>query len=171
MSDYQLDLDAQYYTTLISLVVGAVLCIAYDLLRILRKLRRWSYAAVFVQDVAYCLFAAAVTYIMLLVRCSGVVRFYPLLGELCGFFICRFTLSRLIIIIADVIIAAARRVFSAIDRAVFAPMGRLFSRIFKKILVFVEKITYLLKKHLKDTALMVYNHVKLHRGGKCDEGE
>lgn len=171
MSGYQVDLGGQYYTTLISLLVGGALCLLYDVFRIVRMARRWSGIAVFFQDVMYCAVVSAVTYGMLLVRCSGVVRIYPLAGELCGFAVCRFTVSRLVMSAAKFIISAVKKVVAVVNKVIFAPVLHFFGSIFAKIFTFAKKINYLLKNYLKETSVMVYNHVKLHRGGKCDEGE
>ncbi len=170
MSGYQVDLGGQYYTTLISLLVGGGLCLLYDCFRIVRAAWRWDGVAVFVQDVVYCVIAAAVTYGMLLVRCSGVVRIYPLIGEVCGFVICRFTVSRLVMLIATGIITFVRRVYFAVRKAAFVPIIRIAETIFKKIAAFSKKINYLLKNYLKDTSYLVYNHVN-YRGRKNDESK
>ncbi len=158
MSGYQVDLTEQYYTTLVAFLTGIGLCLLYDVLRIFRAAKRFGSISVFCQDVAYCVCVSAVTYIMLLVQCNGTVRFYPLMSELCGFLACRFTVSKLIMIIAKGII-------SEVNKTVLKPLARIFEKIKAKISVFAKKINYLCKNYLKDTAEMVYNHVKLYRGG------
>lgn len=171
MSGYQVDFSGQLETVFISVAVGAALCILYDMFRILRLTHRWSYAAVFWQDIFYCFLCAVITYGLLLVRSSGVVRVYPLIGEVIGFIICRFTLSRAVMKAASVVISAVQHILSAVNRVIFAPIYRVLRSVAEFFYNFVKKLIYLLKKHLKHTFQIVYNQVKLQRSAKKRRNE
>ena len=171
MSGYQVDNGGQFYTTLIAVAVGASLCLLYDVFRIIRMAHRTSYAAVFFQDVLYCFISAVITYGFLLVRCSGVVRIYPLIGELIGFICCRFTLSIPIMKAAKAAIHAARRAANWVKRVILPPLSRVISAISKALKKITEKINDLLKNLLKRVTGIVYNHVKLHRRTKQGSNE
>ncbi len=149
MNGYQVDLNGQYHTILISIAVGAALCLIYDVFRVFRLTHRPSYASVFIQDVLYCVICAIITYGLLLVRASGALRVYPLVGEVVGFLICRFTLSRVIMIISRKAVLVIRRIALAVDRAIFAPTRRLGAYVVTNICTFTKKLYQLLKKHLK----------------------
>ncbi len=171
MTGYQVDLGSQYYTTLSALLVGAALCLIYDFFRIIRMLRRWSSVSVFFQDVLYWIIVSIAVYGMLLVCCNGVARFYPIASALCGFLVCRLTLSRLVMLASSSVIGAVKWVLCLLNRVAFAPVSQLFVIIGQKILDFIKKTAYFFKKLLKDKASIVYNHLKLHRRRNSSESE
>lgn len=136
-------LQAQTVTFLISVSVGFLLCLCYDMFKILRMSVKHSTLAFFIEDIIYSVLAAFVTFIFLLSQTGGRVRSYVLLGELLGFFLFRLTLSRAIIAVADVIIKAVKAILRFIDRIFVKPLIKLlkmFYGVFKKLAVFIHSI-------------------------------
>lgn len=160
MTGYQVTNSAQFTTTLISAAVGIVLCLMYDILRIIRMAHRPSVIQAFIQDVLWWLSAAVLTYGLLLVRCNGSVRAYPLIGETVGFLSCRFTLSVLIMRVAKVLVAFFGRVNRAFKCKVAAPVCRAAGRLASFVSEKLKKLGKIVKNLLKHTGSIVYNHVK-----------
>ncbi|MGN0482846.1 MAG: spore cortex biosynthesis protein YabQ [Lachnospiraceae bacterium] len=69
---------------LLSLVCGAALVFAYDLLRIVRELLIHSVAALAAEDLFYWLFAFSVIFYLLNEKNDGMVRLFFLLGVCAG---------------------------------------------------------------------------------------
>ncbi len=157
MSGYQVDSYAQLITAVTSVVSGVALCLLYDLLRLIRYARRPSTPVAFIQDVAWWVAATLVTGVILLVRCNGEIRFFVLINMAIGFFVCRLTLSVIILKLGQPIIAFIKRCCNAIVQGVFRPFTRMLtqtgSNLLKKLKNFVKKA----KKLLKHCVNVVYN--------------
>ena len=135
---WEIDNISQLIAFLVSLAVGCVFCLIYDIFRAVRKSFKRNAAAMFFEDVLYSLLC-------------GVIGFCFLLGTT-GFFICRFTLSRLFLPVLLFIIRALRRVFGGISRisaAVFSAIDKAFCKCGEKIRIFFKFLANSLKKGLK----------------------
>jgi spore cortex biosynthesis protein YabQ len=93
---WEISLSWQVISFLYALAVGVSLALFYDFFRSIRKEKKCNAVAVFFQDVFFWLVAAFVTFILLIARCNGEIRGYVLIGEVFGFLIYHFTLSRFI---------------------------------------------------------------------------
>ena len=91
---WEISLKGQLLSFAAALVLGAALCLFYDILRALRSTGFNSFAAVTVTDVFFWLTAAVLTFLLLLGLSGGEIRGYVLLGEAAGFMLCRVTLSK-----------------------------------------------------------------------------
>lgn len=160
MSGYQVDTYAQFITAVISAAAGGMLCLLYDLLRLIRYARRPSALAAFVQDVAWWIAATVVTGLILLVRCKGEVRFFALLGIGIGFVCCRFTLSVLLMKFGKIIIDAIKRLLRVIFNRILAPVLNGLSSFLSKLLKNSKKFVKSVKNLLKHSLLVVYNFLK-----------
>lgn len=138
-------LQAQTVTFFISVSVGFLLCLCYDMFKILRMSVKHSTLAFFVEDIIYSVAAAFITFIFLLSQTGGRVRSYILLGELLGFFLFRLTLSKIIITFADVIIKAVKVILKFINKIFVNPLIKLlklFYGTFGKLAVFIRLIAF-----------------------------
>jgi len=160
MSGYQVDAYGQFLTAVISAAAGASLCLLYDLLRLVRYAHRPSAVWAFFQDVAWWLVATAVTALILLVRCSGAVRLFALLGLAVGFVCCRFTLSLLIMKIGKKIADIVKGVLNVIFGRILAPVCKWIGSLLSKIIKIIKKFLKSVKNLLKDSVPLVYNHLK-----------
>lgn len=155
---------SQYGTMLLALILGFGCCLFYDVFRILRKGCRFSAADVGLQDVVCGIVFAVLTFLLLLTRCMGEVRFYVLFCEGAGFLICRVTLSRVLLGMATAIINTAKRIKNWFARRIFRPVGRGLRKaagfLFRHGLSFFKKVGKWLKKCLKGTCCWVYNKRK-----------
>lgn len=147
--------------------LGAMLGVFYDLFRILRiafPTRRW---AVFVQDVIYWAACALLSYLFLLTQSDGVVRVFLLVGELLGATLYRYTLGRLVMRVAEALIAAVKAVLRFLYRYLFRPIWRLFYNLISLLMKPVrftgrnlKKTGQRLKFRLKVRRILLYNHYK-----------
>lgn len=83
----------QIISFLLSLGLGAVFCVIYDVVRAVRRVGFNSSFAITVGDILLWVFYAFVTFIFLIARTDGEIRGYVLLGELLGFMTLRISVS------------------------------------------------------------------------------
>lgn len=95
---WELSVNDQIITMLVSAAVGGALCIIYD---IMRGIRRGGALTGFWQvlccDILFWILSAVVVFCLMLVKTSGVVRSYLVVGLMVGFLIVRLLISRFIL--------------------------------------------------------------------------
>ncbi|MDR1892029.1 MAG: spore cortex biosynthesis protein YabQ [Oscillospiraceae bacterium] len=154
---------AQTISFAAAFLTGAALCLVYDFFRVLRLAFRPSVLSAFVEDMIYWLLAALVTFGLLLIRCSGVIRGYAVLGEFLGFIACRNSISVLIMKVSGTVIGFFRRIKRLASRRLVRPITKkvsIFSAFLEKKR---EKAENNFKKGLKRGLRLLYNH---HRNKK-----
>ena len=161
MTGYQVDAYGQFITAVISAAAGVGLCLLYDLLRLIRYAGRPTTLQAFIQDVLWWLAATAVTWTVLLVRCSGTVRFYALLGLVVGFLSCRFTLSLVLMKLGKKTIDIVRLFLKAVWSKILEPVFKSVRALLEKNTKITKKFLKSVKNLLKDSVLVVYNHFVL----------
>lgn len=138
----------QTVTFLLSLALGAIFCVFYDVFRCFH-IRCKSWAAVFVSDILFWLVAAVVVFCFFVLRTMGQVRGYALLGVALGFVAGRllfgYTLVRLF--------CRTERLFYAIFQLLLRPLRYIFAFL-RKI---YKKIGRIIKKGLKKLKSLLYN--------------
>lgn len=149
----------------------------YDIFRIVHKTLCRSWISIFVLDIIYWVIMAFVTFSFLLLRCKGEIRAFVLLGLLCGFIICRYTLSAIFMLIAMKIIKITGFIICLIKK----PLRFLKSKILKLLRKFsktLKKLALGIKNYLKHGMSVLYNyHVviknnkKINRQKKKDHSE
>lgn len=88
--------ETQALSFLCSFLLGAGLCLFYDIFRCSRKVRSFSAVSVFFCDLIFSVVSAFCTFILLLIFTGGEIRLFILFGEASGFLICRLTLSKIV---------------------------------------------------------------------------
>lgn len=146
-----IDVSAQAVTFLLSLALGALLCLFYDILRVLHMTSVNGFAEVIVSDLIFWLVAAMATYCFLLIRCLGQIRLYVLFGILVGFLIVHFTVS-------NIFMKIMRSVFKALY-AVIGFIKKILLFVFSPIMRFLKKLSFKVKKFLQDKAGLLYNRL------------
>lgn len=141
--------DKQTVSFLLSLLLGAFICIIYDVIRVLHKTVLKGFLEIFVTDILFWLFSAFITFCFLIIYCNGYIRWFVLAGETIGFFVCRITLSRLIF-----------PLFLKIGIIIIA-IKSFLSRALSRVFVFIEKnfvkCLKAVKKHLQLMIRLLYN--------------
>ena len=117
----------QLLTFLLSMVLGAALCLIYDIFRIARIAKKPSRLLLFMQDIAFALVCAVLIFFMQMVRSSGEVRWFILTGALCGFAACRVTVSRFFMLISGVIIRVIKSIIELVNKLLICPVTRVIN--------------------------------------------
>lgn len=157
-----IDVSAEAVTFLLSLALGAVLCVLYDVVRVLHCVSVRGFFEVLVTDILFWIFAAFLTFCFLILRCQGTVRGYVIFGAALGFFIVRITISKYFMIGVTAVLRFLRKIYGAFSgmlRRMLAPVSKM-----------LKKIQIVLKKVLKDRIKLLYNQIK-YSGGKIKEDE
>ena len=163
---WEINLNNQFATLIYSLVLGIVLCVFYDILRALRKVGFNSFLAVFMADFLFWVLSAFATFLFLTARTYGEIRGYVLIGELFGFLLARFTVSKLTLPFFKFIFVYIKRFFILFDKLLSAVYSKI-DRLFSKIGAFAVKIFNIavksIKKLLKNVCKVLYTNKN-----KCD---
>ena len=139
---WEISLNEQAITFLLSLILGAVYCLVFDFTRGMRIFGINSRIAVFFTDIIYFLLVAFVNFCFFLTRESGQIRGYVFVGEIIGFFLFRLTLSKIIMII----ISFLHRVYTRIKTAINRAKAKVFLKIKEKTSNFAKKVKKPIKK-------------------------
>ncbi len=102
--------------------LGALLSLFYDVFRVRRALLPLPSVVVFVEDVFYCLTAAASFFLVLMDVGNGGVRWFMVLGVACGWLVCHFTVGLVVITAARVIVRCIRLVLYVLLRYLVRPV-------------------------------------------------
>lgn len=139
----------------LSILLGAVFCVLYDVLRVLHKTYVKGFLEVLVTDFIYWIVVSFSTFCFLILRCKGNFRTFVIIGIALGFFIIRVTVSKYILKVFTVVFKFLRLVFGKIS----AIMGTIIHR-FAKI---IKKIANVIKKCLKDKPKLLYNQLNMRK--------
>ncbi len=119
----------QFYTFLLAIALGAVYCLAYDIVRFTFSGYKSGGLVVFLVDVLYFLIIGVTTFVFFVLLCKGVIRVYVFIGIGIGFFIFRLLLSPLIRCILKCIEKFIKILFSLIMKPIewlISLLGKLF---------------------------------------------
>ena len=147
---WEISLSWQVISFLYALAVGAFLALFYDIFRSIRKGKKCNAVAVFFQDVFFWVVATFITFLLLIARCNGEIRGYVLIGEVIGFLLYHFTLSRFIHPVFVFIVSAVQKFY----KLYFNVLSRFSDFLLKKIrflFVFVKKTVKKLKIKRKNS--------------------
>ena len=124
----------QWCTFGMSLVVGLLCCIIYDVFRLDRQIFKREKLTVFFQDILLWLIYTFIIFSFILIRTNGEPRLFVFFGNILGFLICRLTISRLIM-----------RMFIPIKRLTFF-LRRKYSHIVEGLSKWANKQLFVTKK-------------------------
>ncbi len=149
------------YTDFISFLVaaatGAALCVIYDFFRVLRIAFKTKPITIFFEDLLYAIIYALITFCILLLRCSGTLRFFIFAGEGVGFILFRITFSRCIIFVFSKIINGAKICVFWARNTLLKPVLKVFSKYHKIIIKKGKKVKEIIKKSLQHIKGLLYN--------------
>lgn len=165
----EVDFEYQLLTFLLSVALGIIICVLYDVLRITHKHCDKNGLIIFVTDILFWIIAAFLTYILLLLRCMGSIRVFVLLGEAIGFLLFRQSASDILLTVAEFIIKIIKKIIFAVK----IPLRICYKAAAKLLLaanIICKIIVNWLKKHLKLRDYVLYNlFVKKHSKQKNTE--
>lgn len=134
----------------LAVLLGVGLGLVYEVFRLLRLAFSSQKTVVFVQDVLFSLTALISTFVFVVAVNEGQLRFFLLIGELCGFMVYYFTLGALIFRLSSLIIGTVRKILSFL----FSPLKKALDRRASK------KKTEKSKKNPKKITLFFKNHLQ-----------
>lgn len=155
------DGSGDFLTLLLAVLLGTALCLIYDILRALRENKRHTTAAMFIEDIIFCVVAAFCVFILQLVRSFGEMRWFIFFGLAVGFIVCRMTASRIFVKLFGFIIVFVTAAIRFISDKIITPLQSAC----KKLCTFLRKI---FKKLLQSLYSLRYNVIydKMKRNRK-----
>lgn len=142
----ELSISGQTLDFLLSCLLGVGLGALYDVFRILRLAFWHGKIIIGIQDILFFALAAVSSFLFMLFRCEGQLRFYVLLGELLGFIVYYFTVGFLVIRMSKCIIHWIKKILFFLYKIFIRPFVKLFIFISRKIRMFFVHIVSKLKK-------------------------
>lgn len=103
-------ISGQWNMMIISLLLGTCMGFIYDLIRCFRRLVSHNNFFIALSDLVFWLFGACVTIACINRYNYGSLRWYVLFGMFLGFLIYHYTVSRLLMFVADYVIAFIRKI-------------------------------------------------------------
>lgn len=148
-------------------ILGAGLGLLFDVFRILRIAVPSGKKIIFAQDVLYWSLCAIASFLFILTRTDGVVRFFLLAGELLGWVVYHCTAGILVMRLAQGIIRVVRAILHFIYKHLLLPIWKLVYGIISLLLRpfayfrrIIKKLLQRLRFALKVRRIVVYNHYK-----------
>jgi len=92
---WEISLNHQVTTVLLSIFMGVVFCIIYDTFKAARLVFGLNSIGVFISDIIFFIIAAPIEFCFLLARCNGEIRGFVLAVQAVGFIICKYTFSKI----------------------------------------------------------------------------
>ena len=136
----------------LSVLLGVLFCLLYDVFRALHIEVFRCFWSVFISDILYWMLILFFAYSFLLIFCNGNVRVYVLFGNALGFALCRFTLSKLFVKFCIIVVRLIRKLIEYIQIP-FVIFSGIMSIMYEKLCLFSKKIVNILfkkkKKHLE----------------------
>lgn len=157
----------QLYELFLSCGMGFLLGLYYDVFRVIRLIMKPGAKSIFFQDLFFFVSSAILTFLFSLSIMDGEMRFYLFLGLIVGFGAYYLTIGRLVMKFAGAVVKAFLKAWHVFWSLIFAPfrwLGKLLARPLRflgNVLAFIpRKIQSFLKKGLKHTHSLLYNHRK-----------
>lgn len=157
---WEINTANQTFSFILSLCIGALFCVLYDILRAVRKVCLNSFWSVFLTDILLWIFYAFATFLFLMSRTNGEIRGYVLAGELSGFVLFRLTFSRLMLAVLVFIVTKLAELNKKAVR-IFNKLYAEFDILLLKIQQYISKSFKSVKKLLKNATLPLYNKTNI----------
>ena len=152
-----------------ALLLGAILCVIYDLLSTHRIANGCGAVTVFIADLAFWIVAAFMTFLFMLARTNGEIRGYVLVAELLGFVIFRLTLSKLLFTLLLAFFKMLARV-EDFFAYVFETCAEFANKMGKKSLKILKRVGKRIKKLLKSIRELLYTKKNYVKAENKDDG-
>lgn len=149
----------QLISFILSLCLGALFCLVYDVVRAIRRVCLNSFWAVTLGDILLWIFYAIITFIFLIVKTNGELRGYIFICEFFGFILFRVSCSKFVYKIFSFIFIR----ISFFKRKTETFFGKIYTKIemlILKISDYIFKILKTIKKLLKNTVKLLYTNKK-----------
>lgn len=136
---------------MLSLGMGFILGILYDVFRVIRLIITDKPRAFIFQDMLYFALCTLISFMFLLGVNNGKLRSFELAGEILGWLVYYFTFGTVAIRFGNLVISTVKKLLNFIFGIIFRPIFKFFFKLvnfFKKILkYFMKKLKFVLKFH------------------------
>lgn len=146
----------QIVTFALSVCLGAIFCVFYDIFRALRQVCLNTILLINICDVFIWIIYAFTTFIFLIARTNGEVRGYVLCGELLGFVLIRLSVSKFIVKYLGIIFIKILLLNGIISKRFYFFFHKCEKYVLKST-KYVPKTLKSIKKFLKNTVRLLYN--------------
>lgn len=150
----EITIELQFF--LISILWGALVLLAYDQLRIIRRIIRHNTFFVAVEDLMFWIFTSVFIFAMIYVRNSGTIRGFSVMGMVIGMLIYHYILSDWLVMLISRIILLLLRPFSL----AFKYMTKGLILLKKKIRILNNAIYRQLKSYSKSVKIALIKYRK-----------
>ena len=160
MPDYIFGLQYETKLFMLSFLVGLVFGAVYDLLRIVRIVKKHHKTVVFIEDFVFVVFCAFWYFLFSTDLARGQIRLFVLIGMFIGFAVYLLTVGSITTRFASAIRMVYEKIESWLKRKIFTPI---YTNIKKKIVqnyISLRKRIKSRKKNLKVGKNVVYNEDK-----------
>ena len=157
---WEISNNNQIITFVLSLLLGCIFCLLYDILRALRKVCLNSFMAINICDLICWIIYGFITFIFLIARTNGEIRGFVLLGELIGFVLFRVSISKYIVGILGWFFIKLAYIKQKIDGLFYLYFDKSEKGVLKTI-KYVPKIFKSIKKFLKSRLKLLYNKLNI----------
>ena len=157
MPDYIFGLQYETKLFLLSFLIGLVFGAVYDVLRIVRIVKKHHKCVVFVEDFAFVVFCAFWYFLFSTELARGQIRLFILIGMFIGFIVYLLTLGSLTERLATGIRRVYERIESWIKSKIFTPIYTKLKNKIVQIYLSLRKRIKSRKKGLKVGKNVVYN--------------
>jgi spore cortex biosynthesis protein YabQ len=133
----------------LSILLGLIFGMIYDLFRIARLAVKHKTIAVFIEDILFFTVIAFLSFIFSLASTNGTVRGYQIIGEISGFSLYIATLGEATLYFADKIIKIIKIIISVIIKFLIRPIYKITAKILNFIFYPLRFLINICKKGLK----------------------
>ena len=161
---WEISVGNQAITLLLSLCLGGILSLIYDILRAMHKTGFNSFLAVFITDILFWIFSALITFIFLMSRTNGEIRAYVLLAQCGGFVAFRFTISKLwfkALCVCFGFVVKIKTISRRKINVIYDKTESVLIAFFKQSLTKSKNVLKSIKKLLKKVAKMLYTVINI----------
>lgn len=136
-----IDSISDFYSFIIGFIIGILLSFVYDFFKSFRKALKSRIVSVVIEDIIFSFLAAIITFLVLLVRVKGEIRWFVLISELSGFVLYKIYISRYVVNVMYVII-------KNLKKHIFIPIKSISGKIIERINDLFDKLFKIFSKKL-----------------------
>lgn len=151
-----LSLNTQAVLFLTTVAIGVSIGFLFDIFRIFRMAIPHSRLMIQLEDTVYWIIAILFAFLVMLHKNYGEIRFFSICGMFLGSLVYFLTVSRLLLLISDRIIAAVKYCIQLLLQILWTPFHLLFllfrkpvERLYYFVFGFWKKILHFIKRYVK----------------------
>ena len=144
-----INIELQFF--LVSILWGGILLIAYDILRIIRRLIKHDSFIIALEDLIFWVLASLFIFAMIYHENNGVIRGFSIIGILLGAILYHYTISDFTV---NIIAKLVGILLSPITMALYQ-VKRFLLFVLRNLRKFLKNLLYQLKIHIKSVRILL----------------